>query len=431
MEKIKILEDKYIELLLKRCIGVDKIKDLLINLDLKEHIPFAERVKQRAYELGVENVDILVLDIDDLHQALSNNSLDDISLDNPKIKDLLDKSKWSEYALKHGGILFLMTEVPGLMNDIKPEKNKKRMDEGKKTNEYYRDNIDSGSFNWTIAGLPNQRWAEAIFPNDKDAYEKLYGAILESCMIDKDDPIAAWNDFLSSTEEIKNKLNNLEITNLYYRNSLGTNLHIGLPKGAKWLTVSKEGKPNSLDNMPSYEIFTSPDYRLTSGIVYSSKPMMLQGAIINNFYIKFENGRAVECYAEEGQRFLEQYIKADEKQTSDERKFNKPDYLGEVAFVEYDSPISNTGIIFKNTLFDENAACHLALGDSFSDAIENGLCMTKEELLKCGLNQAYSHQDFMIGTSDLIVEADTNEGRITIIEDGNFSKILRKRNLSH
>ena len=423
MKKIEQLEEKYIELLLKKGVGAKDIDSLLIQIELKEQLPFAEKIREQARNFGVNDVEIAVFDSYELHDALQNTDVENISLDNPQIRNLIDKSKWNEYAKKQGGILFVASAVPGLMNDIEPEKINKRVIEGLKTNEYYRQNMDNGSFTWSIAAYPNQKWAEQVFPNDKKAYEKLYMRIIEACMCDKDNPLQAWDDYLIQANAIAETLNSLEIINLHYKNSLGTNLYIEMPKNHIWKGIGiKNLKGNIiLQNIPSYEIFSSPDYRKTTGIVYSSKPLVFLDQLIEDFYLYFENGKVIDFGAKKGEAVLKEILNVDNESNIG------IDRLGEVAFVEYDSPISKTGLIYYTTLFDENASCHLALGNSFESAIQGGNNMTEKQLLESGLNQANNHIDFMIGTEDLSVIAQTTHGEIPIIEDGNFSKTLTKR----
>ena len=196
---------------------------------------------------------------------------------------------------------------------------------------------------------------------------------------------------------------------MHYTNSKGTNLHITLPENHIW--VGAGNTPNMLVNMPSYEIFTSPDYRYTEGIVYSAKPLIYNGALLDDFSVTFKEGKAVSCNAQKGQKVLEGIINSD----------NNSCFLGEVSLINHNSPISNTGLIFGTTLFDENASCHLALGDSFPECIENGLSKSKKELLSLGLNDSKTHVDFMVGTNDLNIIAETDKGNIQIFKNGNFN----------
>ena len=197
---------------------------------------------------------------------------------------------------------------------------------------------------------------------------------------------------------------------MHYKNNLGTDLTVELPSDVIWNSAAGEEDSNMLVNMPSYEIFTSPNYKKTSGIVYSAKPLIYGGGKIDEFYIEFKEGKVINYDAKQGKEILRQIIESDENSC----------YLGEVALVNNNSPISNTNLVFGTTLFDENASCHLALGDGFPDSLKEGLTMTKEELLRKGINQSKNHVDFMIGTKDLEIEAETKDGVVQIFKDGNF-----------
>ena len=205
-----------------------------------------------------------------------------------------------------------------------------------------------------------------------------------------------------------------KLKSLHYTNSLGTDFIVELGKGAIWCGADEEmpdGTP-LIVNMPTEEIFTSPLRNSTNGIVYASKPLIYNGALIDKFWLKFEEGKVVDYDSEVGKDVLKTLIDFDEGSS----------YLGEVALVEYDSPISNSNILFYNTLYDENAACHLALGIGFPCCYENGADMSVEELLEVGVNHSDEHTDFMIGTSDLrIVGTTYNNEEVIIFENGNFA----------
>lgn len=401
------LENKYIELLLKQCLNFERSKSLMIHIDLKEHLDFAKKVEQQANDYGIMDVVIHINDLDEIHEYLKNTTFEDI-----KINKLIDRSIWDEYAKKGAALLFLTSEVPELMNDIESTKIQKWITERGKITPYYRENVTKNTFPWTIAALPNERWAKQLFPNDAESYNKLYKYIFNICMIDKEDPVKEWETYIIENNKYKDTLNSLEITTLHYTNSLGTDLYVEKPKDNIWINLDKNDFYGNkmIANMPSYEIFTTPDCNKTNGIVYSSNPLFYNGTCIDNFYIKFQNGRAIECAAEKGEEVLKTLLFKNEG----------ADYLGEIALVPYDSPISNIGIVFNTTLFDENASCHLALGDGYIAAIPKYEDKTNEELRTLGLNNSQVHVDFMIGTKDLKIEAETNKGNILIFENGNF-----------
>lgn len=400
------LENKYIRLLLTRCLNFKTSKSLLIHCNLKEHLEFASKVKQVAQEMGITDICIHLNDLDEIHDYLKNTDLENIEL-NP----IIDKSAWDDYAQKEASILFLDSNVPGLMKDIEPAKIDRMYELVAPTIAFYRMMVGKDAFPWCIAALPNERWAKSVFGDTNDAYQKLYLYIFKMCMVDTIDPLLAWEEFINNNNQLKDRLNQLEIKKMRYRNSLGTDLTVGFSGKNNWLNLDKVSGNGGkiIVNMPSYEIFTTPDCRLTEGVVYSSRPLIYSGTIIDEFYLEFHKGKVINCDAKVGVDMLRQLV----------FKTKNANLLGEVALVPYDSPISNTGLVFNNTLFDENASCHLALGNGYAKCFPKFI--SKEELENLGVNSSIVHVDFMIGTSDLEIEAETSYGRRLIFKDGNFN----------
>ena len=401
------LENKYIDLILKRCLNFEQSKSLMIHLDLKEHMPFALKIKERAESLGISDVCLDVCDLYEYHDYLKKTNLEDID-DNP----LLNRSNWDLYAKKGGALLFINSDIPGLMSDIEIEKQNKATKIREKNCTYYRSNVTKYTFPWTIVAMPNLAWAKSVFSNDSNAYQKLYLKIMEMCMLTEVDPILAWNEFVLKSNYYKEKLNDLKITELHYQNGLGTDLHIFKNADASWINLDKTDQSGHtmIANMPSYEIFTSPDCRYTKGIVYSSRPLIFRGVVIDQFWLKFSDGKVVDFDAKIGKEALADLIYHHEN----------ANLLGEIALVECDSPIARTNLVFNITLFDENASSHLALGQAYHLPIHRAEKMSKEELDKIGLNSSPVHVDFMIGTEDMNIEAETQYGRKLIFKQGRF-----------
>ena len=401
------LENKYIDLILKRCLNFEQSKSLMIHLDLKEHMPFALKIKERAESLGISDVCLDVCDLYEYHDYLKKTNLEDID-DNP----LLNRSNWDLYAKKGGALLFINSDIPGLMSDIEIEKQNKATKIREKNCTYYRSNVTKYTFPWTIVAMPNLAWANSAFPNDSNAYQKLYLKIMEMCMLTEVDPILAWNEFILKSNYYKEKLNDLKITELHYQNGLGTDLHIFKNADASWINLDKTDQSGHtmIANMPSYEIFTSPDCRYTKGIVYSSRPLIFRSVVIDQFWLKFSDGKVVDFDAKIGKEALADLIYHHEN----------ANLLGEIALVECDSPIARTNLVFNTTLFDENASSHLALGQAYHLPIHRAEKMSKEELDKIGLNSSPVHVDFMIGTEDMNIEAETQYGRKLIFKQGRF-----------
>ena len=399
---MKDMDLKYIELLLKKCLWFNDSNILFICYN-KLNKDFIDKVCAYAKDMGVKEIYLEEEDDYYKHDLLKNSTLDEI-----KENDYFKAIAWNEYAKKDASFLFIESEIPGLMDDIEPEKLALSSYLKRSTKPVYNEKRDRGLISWCIAAYPNEIWAKDLFKTD-DAYEKLYNYIMKMCMVDTDNPIVSWDNQLNFIEQKVTKLNELNIKKLHYTNSLGTDLYLTLPNNYLYASA-KDAK--GIVNMPSYEVFTSPDYRCTEGIVYSALPLIHNGALIDNFWIKFKDGKAIECGAEKGEEVLKGIINSDLNSC----------YLGEAALVNNDSPISNTGCVFKTTLFDENASCHLALGVGFNECIKDGLKMNEEELLNNGVNQSKNHVDFMIGTPDLNIEATlTNDEKIYIFKNGNFN----------
>lgn len=397
----KMIQEKYIELLLKRCLRIDECKSLFINYN-SINKDFVEKVVDCAKQNGIEDIYLDEIDSNYIHDVLINTNLEDI-----ENHEAFNSYMWDEYAKKNAAFLLLDSEIPHIMDDVSSESLAKSAITKSKTKPIYKEKQLNSQIPWCIAAVPNIYWANEIFENSKNPLEDFWDAITNICMLDKQNPIKEWDNLLNAQNKMLEKLNKLNIKKLHYKNNLGTDLIIELSSEALWKSASS-GK--WIVNMPSYEIFTTPDYRKTKGVVYSSKPLLYNGKIINDFKLTFDEGKVVEFEAKEGKDILKEIINSDEYSA----------YLGEAALVNYNSPISNTNKTFKSTLFDENASCHLALGNGFIECIENGDTLSKEELKKLGVNFSKNHVDFMIGTKDLIIEAETKDGMIIIMENGNL-----------
>ena len=279
----------------------------------------------------------------------------------------------------------------------------------------FRDERDN-KYQWVIAGAASKAWAKKVFPelSTSKAVEALWNAILKTSRV-SDDPIQAWIDHNADLKKRTAYLNSLNLDYLHYESKNGTNFKVWLIPDADFIAGGEETLGSNIffnPNIPSEECFTSPIAGKAEGIVYSSKPLSYQGELIENFSVRFQKGRAVEVHAEKGENLLKEMISMDEGACK----------LGEVALVPYDSPINNTGILFFNTLYDENAACHLALGRGFTNTIHNYDKYSNEELRAKGINDSSIHVDFMIGSKDLNITGYTRDGKkVAIFKDGNWA----------
>lgn len=280
----------------------------------------------------------------------------------------------------------------------------------------FRKRETNNEFPWCVCSIPTEKWAEKVFPEMETAaaMEKLWETILTTAYVGHGDAVQNWHAHIEELARRTEVLNGYGLKTLHYTNGLGTDLTVELPEGHFWAggaeTCVTSGVRFSA-NIPSEEVFTLPVKTGVNGIVYASKPLSLHGNLIENFGFELREGKIIRAFAEKGEEVLQKAIAVDEGAS----------YLGEVALVPYDSPISNSGILFYNTLFDENAACHFAFGEAYP-CIAGAETMSKEELEKRGMNDSMTHVDFMVGTRDLQITGTTRDGKeVPIFVDGNFA----------
>ena len=402
------LIEKYARVLLTSCLKIEKDQPLFISANV-ERLDFVRIVASIAYELGVKDIYFEMIDPYLRHDALKNLEVEDL-----KKLSFWNREIWNEYAKKNAAFLMLVSETPGLMKDIDPQKQNTMTMYSYETRKLFDDLRDKTELAWCIAAVPTYEWAKAVFKDSINPVDELWDKIFDICGIKEDNPEEYWNNKINSLAIRAKKLNSYNFKKLIYKNSKGTDFSIELPNNHIWgsgETKLVNGK-SVLVNFPTEEVFTSPKYDSANGIVYSSKPLSYHDVVINDFSITFKDGIAIDCSAKEGEEALKQMINSCENSNR----------LGEVALVQYSSPISLSNIVFQETLYDENASCHLALGASFPECIEGGPKMTKEELISNGLNQCDNHVDFMIGTSDLSIIGEMEDGtKVTIFQDGDFT----------
>lgn len=402
---------KYAQVLLKTCLKVDDSQPLFISGNI-ERIDFMRILADEAYKLGLKDICVEIVDPVLKHSALKNLDLEEL-----KNTEYWNKTKWNEYAEIGGAFLMLASETPGLNKDIDSQKLSDITMYGYKTREKFDEFRNKKITPWCIAAVPTLDWAKEVFPDSPNSLDELWNKIFEICGINEENPEQKLEEKINKLKIRAQKLNEYQFKTLKYENSLGTNFTIDLPKNHLWASGGETLLTNKeiLVNFPTEEIFTSPDCTSANGIVYASKPLMYQDVKINKFNIEFKNGIAVNCHAEEGEETLKSIINSCENSNR----------LGEVALVPYDSPISNSNIIFYETLFDENAACHLALGASFPECIRGGESMNREELKEYKINDCTNHVDFMIGTKDLKITGFTQMGEeVEIFNNGNFTDLF-------
>ena len=401
---------EYAALLIKVGLNVQEGQTLVISSPV-ECAPFARMCASAAYDVGCREV--VMNWHDDVMAREKYLRADGAIFDEvPQWRQHF----FNDYANAGAAYLAIAAEDPENFKGVDPDRLvRAQRASGKALKDFYRLQMSSG-FPWCIASIPIPSWATRVFPElpAAEAVEKLWDAIFHTMRIDGDGQSAQrWQQHIKRLEERKEKLNSLRFKTLHYTNSLGTDLTVELPEGHIWESgddVTQAGQ-TFVANMPTEEIFTAPLRNGINGVVYAAMPLVNDGNIIDGFHFVVKDGKIVEAHAEKGEEFLKAAISIDEGAS----------YFGEVALVPYDSPISNMNLLFYNTLFDENAACHMAFGEAYP-CIEGGRDMDKEQLKEMGLNDSDTHVDFMIGTKDLKIVGTTWDGKeIPVFLDGNFA----------
>lgn len=406
---MKVLK-KYAELIVKQGINLQPGQELVIDASIESYLLVRE-VAKYAYTLGAKDVIVLYSDEKITRLRYENCPIEHFE----NIPSYLVELR-NQYALRHAAVLSIVSGDPEALKGIDPLKLQTWSINYHKACQTFYDHLDLGIDRWCIVAAPSVGWANKVYPDmsDKEAVQALWQAIFKATRCDQDDPVEAWNQHRASFEKRVNILNEKKIQSLHYKNSLGTDLTIGMNKdylfagGGSYTTDGIYSFPN----IPTEEIFTSPNKDDVNGIVYSSMPLNYNGNIIDAFSITFKNGRIVDYNAQEGYEVLKSIIETDEGSH----------YLGEAALVSYQSPIREMETLFYNTLFDENAACHLAVGKGFGECLKDGLTMNKDQLFEKGINDSLTHVDFMIGTKDLSIIATLEDGsEFVVFKDGNFA----------
>ncbi len=410
MSKLYTIEEKkkeYAALLIHVGLSVEKGQRLIIHAPVSA-ADFARLCMHEAYAAGAGEVQLIWSD-DEVTRAHFLHA-DDTYLDTTPAWRMELMNGCAKEGISR---LFIEATDPMNLEGVPPERLlRSARAKGRDFAEFYRLETTS-AFPWCIAAVPSESWAKRVFPDRDDALYALWHAIFETVRVKGDGTaIEAWRAHLDNLKERTEKLNTYRFASLHYQNGLGTDLTVHLPEGHLWQSgeeLSKTGHP-FVANMPTEEIFTAPLKTGVDGVVYASMPLIEDGNMVDGFYMVIKEGKIVEVHAKAGEEILKNAISIDEGAC----------FLGEVALIPYDSPISNQRILYYNTLFDENASCHLAFGAAYP-CIEGGADMSEDELAAHGLNISSQHTDFMVGTRDLSIVGTTKDGKeIPIFRDGNF-----------
>jgi len=400
---------KYAKLIAKCGVNVKRGQEVIIAAELDQP-EFVKLLVDECYKAGASKVSV-----DWSYQPITKSNVKYCS---EKILSSLDDwqiKKWEHQAEVLPCKIYLLSDDPDGLAGIDQKKYTRATAARSKLIKPIRDKMEN-RYQWCIAAVPGAAWAKKLFPTLRTsaAVERLWEAILDTSRV-YDDPIEEWrlhNENLSKKCEY---LNSLKIKSLHYTSDNGTDLEVGLLADALFCAGGEYALGSGIyfnPNIPSEETFTSPDKDKAEGIVYSSMPLSYGGQLIDNFWLRFEGGKVVEVGAEKNVELLREMIAMDEGAAK----------LGEVALVPYSSPIRKSGILFYNTLFDENAACHLAIGRGFTNVLRNYENMTEEQAHEYGINDSVTHVDFMIGTKDLSITALTEDGKtVQIFKDGEWA----------
>ena len=377
-----------------------------------ECAPLARLCVEAAYDCGAR--DVLMEWKDDFITRQNYLKADEATFS--EFPDYL-KAKFDWLLERSCPALSIIGSDPEMLKGVDPARIRAaQIASGEPTRPYY-DAMTASKFQWSIGAHPTRAWAEKVFPDKKgeEAIDALWDAIFSVCRITGDGKgVERWKEHVAATAARCAKLNEYNFKTLHYTNAKGTDLTITLPENHVWMGGSEltPGGVEFVANIPTEEIFTAPQWDGVNGRVYASLPLALSGNLVKDFCMDFKDGKIVDVHAEEGEQYLRDSISLDEGSS----------YLGEVALVPYDSPINNTGILFYNTLFDENASCHLAFGSAYPNCVKGGEELSGEEQKRLGLNQSMNHVDFMIGTADLSIVGTTHEGEeIPVFINGNFA----------
>ncbi len=400
---------KYARLIAEVGANVQKGQEVIIRSEV-ENPEFALYLTEECYKLGASKVTI----------EWRYGPLTKLNYKKRSLKTLSTVEDWEIEKLKQRAktlpvLILIECDDPDSLKGVNQEKvAKSRMAVMKKTKPI--SDTMSDKYQWCIAAIPGKKWAKKVFPNDSTsvAVKKLWDAILYTSRV-TDDPVQAWKEHNEDLLNRSNYLNSLNLRYLCYKSSNGTHLKVGLIDRGTFMGGGETTLGANIyynPNIPTEEVFTSPKAGDVEGIVYATKPLSYQGELIENFWVRFENGKVVETGGEKNAELLEKLVNMDEGARM----------LGECALVPYDSPINNSGILFYNTLFDENCCCHLALGRGFNNTLRGYEDMSFEECKKAGINDSAIHVDFMIGSKDLSIDGIDDKGnKIAIFKDGNWA----------
>ncbi|MCI9317057.1 MAG: aminopeptidase [Oscillospiraceae bacterium] len=402
---------EYAKLLVEVGVNIQKGQTLVIGSPV-DCAWFARLCARAAYAAGCREV-VMRWSDDELTREKYLHAEDSVFDSLPAWQAEFDNG----YARQGAAFLHISARDPENLVGVDPDRIARSQRSSGEALKEYRELTMSNTVPWCIGSIPIPSWARKVFPGcpEDEAVEKLWEAIFQTVRVDGSGAaVDRWREHLAGLKGHMDRLNGLNLESLHYTNSLGTDLTIRLPEGHIWAAGSSETKSGLpfIANMPTEEVFTAPLRNGVDGVVCSSMPLVHNGVVIDKIRFQVKEGKIVEASAQTGEDALKAAITLDEGAS----------YFGEVALVPYDSPISRQKLLYYNTLFDENASCHLAFGEAYPECLQGGAEMSKEERKARGLNDSITHVDFMVGTADLSITGKTRDGReVPVFVDGNFA----------
>ncbi len=402
--------EEYAQLIVEVGLNVQKDENVVIVSQVEDP-RLARLVAKKSYEKGAREVHV-TFDDDFLTKQKFLHASDDVF---EKFPEWIVK-RYEHLNSHNTNYLSIVSQDPEALKGVDPNRlaNYSRL-----SNEALQEHVTKVMGNeqcWCVVAIPGEAWAKKVFPDltPEAAVSKMWDVIFDIVRVGNNQAVPRWKAHVEQMSHHNKLMNNYNFKSLRFTSKNGTDLTVGLVANHIWCGGSEDNIVTGVEfvaNMPTEECFTMPDANNVNGVVYNTKPLSYQGNLIDGFMLEFKDGKVVNFSAEVGHDVLKTLLETDEGASR----------IGEVALVPYDSPISNTNILFYNTLFDENASCHLALGRAYPINVKDCAKYSKEELAKIGVNTSVVHVDFMIGDSDTNIVGETQDGQLVdVFKDGNF-----------
>lgn len=406
------LLNKYAAFTVQVGVNVQKGQTLIIRCPV-EGAYFGRACMEAAYKAGARDV---VIRWEDEKAARIRMELgEEEALSETKPHEL---RSYLDYAESEGGccLLAIHASDPEIFKGLDTGKINRVSLAKQEAMKSWREYTMKDRVQWCVVAIPTPAWAASVFPglSEDEAQEKLWSAIFDVCRVTGGDPVSAWKEHVAKTAACRDKLNELQLESIHMTSANGTDLTVGLAEGHTWEGACSKAENGTvfIANVPTEEVFTAPHRERVNGVVKGTKPYVYNGQLIEGFSVTFKDGVVVEYSAEKNAELLGQLLDSDEGARR----------IGEIALVPASSPINRSGLLFYNTLFDENAACHIAFGAGYPTTVKGGAAMTTEELLACGVNDSAIHEDVMVGAEDMTITGLTKSGEtVTIFENGEWA----------